>query len=204
MAKKPAKGAKGKTAARKKAAKRGSQKKPGTTRKDATSNSGLQKQYFSRVKQEYHDIDYADKLNPKDRAWLASFMDEDLGARFNHHGKRVYKKKRDVNASYNRNNARNRDQYGIAKATGTAVDVPLDQAYQYWEENYIDPDFESKVLESIDGETKAPILSLDEYAKLKDQMVPEVKDFYVRHYGLQESLENAELMQGEDQGTEEA
>lgn len=150
------------------------------------------------MKQEYHDVDYVDKLNEKDKAWLANFMEEDLGARFNHDGKRIYKRKRDIKASYNRNNARNRDQYGIAKATGKAVDIPADQAYQYWEENYVDVDYEDKLVEGIDKNEAMPILSLDEVHKLKDNLSDDAKKFYAAHYGLEELLQNPELMQSED------
>lgn len=164
--------------------KRGPKKKKGTSRKASTRNSGLKKQYFSRIKQEYHDIDYADQLNEKDKAWLSAFMDEDLGANFTHEGKKVYKKKRDINASYGRNNARNRDQYANSKAAGKTVDISADQAYQYWEENYIDNNFEQKVFDEIEKSKDMKVLTLDEYYKFEDQLTEETKEFYQNLYKL--------------------
>lgn len=169
---------------RKATKKRGPQKKKGATRKSTTKNSGLKKQYFSRIKQEYHDIDYMDKLDDKEKAWLSSFMDEDLGANFTHEGKKIYKKKRDIKESYHRNNARNRDQYANSKAAGKTVDISADQAYQYWEENYIDSNFEQKVFDQIEKGKDIKILTLDEYHKFEEQLTEEVKEFYQNYYKL--------------------
>lgn len=81
-------------------------------------NVGLKKEKFSRIKQEYHDIDYVNKLNPEEKEFLSTFMEEDLGARFNHPKKRLYKEKKDELLSYRRHNARERDTYSRAKAAG--------------------------------------------------------------------------------------
>lgn len=48
-------------------------------------------------------------------------MEEDLGARFKHSGKRKYKKKQDELESYRRNNNRNFDVYSRSKAQGLIV-----------------------------------------------------------------------------------
>jgi len=77
-------------------------------------------------------------------------MEEDLGARFNHNGKKIYKKKTDRRESFNRNNARNRDMYSIAKATGKIDDVSVEDAVQKWENDYQDSSFEDKLIEAID------------------------------------------------------
>lgn len=99
-------------------------KKPAKKKKrDLTSLPGLKKNLFSRIKQEYHDLDYLDKLSDKDKLWLSKFMEEDLGARFNHSGSKVYRKKRDKIESYRRNNQRNRDLYSLLKATGKFNDT---------------------------------------------------------------------------------
>lgn len=80
--------------------------------------AGLNPRKFSRIKQEFHDIDYLDQLNEKELEWLHRFMEEDLGARFNHSGKRIYKKKQDELDSYRRNNQRNFDIYSRGRAQG--------------------------------------------------------------------------------------
>lgn len=122
-------------------------------------------------------------------------MEEDLGARFNHKGKRIYKSKRDTKQSYNRNNARNRDQYGIAKATGKAVDISADQAFQYWEENYHDNHYEDNVVQNIDKPKKEELLSLDEFNKLKDNLTEEAVKFYKEYYKLEQALQDAHHVQ---------
>lgn len=188
MAKKRKKSPAKKTQKRKVAKKRGPKKKRGTTRKDASRHSGLDKKFFSRIKQEYFDIDYIDQLSEKEKEWLSSFMEEDLGARFQHNGKKIYRRKSDARKSYTRNNARNRDQYGIAKATGKAVDVHPDQAFQYWEENYIDNDYEDKLADSIESPKKKALLSLEEYLKFKEknQLSKEAIEFYEEYYKINE------------------
>lgn len=77
-------------------------------------------------------------------------MEEDLGARFNHCGKKIYKKQSKKRESFNRNNARNRDIYSIAKATGKISDVSTEDAVQYWENTYVDNNYEDKMIDIID------------------------------------------------------
>ncbi len=92
-------------------------------KRDLTKTPGLNKNLFSKIKQEFHDIDYADKLNPADSHWLSTFMEEDLGARLNHPNKKIYKKKQDKLECYRRNNKRNWDIYSINKAQGKIAEV---------------------------------------------------------------------------------
>lgn len=81
--------------------------------------AGLNPRKFSKIKQEFHDIDYIDKLSEEEKLWLHKFMEEDLGARFNHSGKKIYRKKVDELESYKRNNRRNFDVYSRNRAAGT-------------------------------------------------------------------------------------
>lgn len=85
---------------------------------------------------------------------MSSFMEEDLGARFNHDSKKIYKKKSKKRDSYNRNNARNRDIYSIAKASGKISDVSTEDAVQYWEETYVDNNYEDQLIDAIDQKNK--------------------------------------------------
>jgi hypothetical protein len=75
-------------------------------------------------------------------------MEEDLGARFNHPDKKIYKKKTQKRGSYSRNNARNRDGYAVARATGKLVysDNPYHLVYE--DETY--DDLEDNIIENID------------------------------------------------------
>jgi hypothetical protein len=74
-------------------------------------------------------------------------MEEDLGARFNHKGKKIYKKVADKRASYRRNNYRNYDIYSRAKAMGNTVDI-LPEQY----EDIVDNNFEDRLIDSIDDQ----------------------------------------------------
>lgn len=94
--------------------------KPKPQKRDV-DQAGLNPKKFSRIKQEFHDIDYADKLSPEDRDYLHRFMEEDLGARMNHDGKKIYRKTKDKRASYQRNNKRNWDVYGLGKVQGKII-----------------------------------------------------------------------------------
>lgn len=78
---------------------------------------GLIKGLTSRVRQEYHDVDeYIDQLNEEELAWLNKFMEEELNASFKNDGTDLNKTKEERKKIYDRNNARNRCQYGIIKA----------------------------------------------------------------------------------------
>ena len=96
------------------------EKKKKTTRKKRSQvkNAALKKQYNSKIRQEYLDYDYLDKLNEEEMAWLNNFTEEHLNANFAHNGEKLiedpeYKKK-----IYNENNARNRCVYSTQRAQG--------------------------------------------------------------------------------------
>ena len=131
--------------------KRGPKKKAGRTRRDAAKYPGLNKSYFSRIKQEYHDIDYVNKLSEEEKEWLSSFMEEDLGARFNHKRKKIYKKVGDKRASYRRNNYRNMDIYSNSKAANRLIDIAPDKAFELWQDRYNDASYEDRLIEGIEG-----------------------------------------------------
>ena len=101
-------------------------KKKISKKREKEQYPGLKKHLFSKIKQEYHDIDYADKLSDKEKLYLSNFMEEFLGARTNHSGKKIHKKlhtKAGRKKIFDANNARNRDSYSNAKARGAIVDV---------------------------------------------------------------------------------
>lgn len=77
-------------------------------------------------------------------------MQEDLGANLRHSGRKKYKTKQDKKDVFDRNNARNRDIYSLAKATGRTVDVPYDVILKSQEDSYVDFDYESELIKKID------------------------------------------------------
>lgn len=90
-------------------------KRPARSR---VKNPGLKKHYHSRIRQEYFDYDYIDKLSEKEKEWLNSFTEEELAANFNHKGKKLNKTKAQKRKKYNENNARNRCIYSNKRAAG--------------------------------------------------------------------------------------
>lgn len=123
-------------------------------KRDSKKNPGLEKHLFSKIKQEYHDIDYIDKLSDEEKNWLSRFTEEDLGANIHHKGAKVYKKlhtKAGRKKIWDRNNQRNRDIYGRAKAAGMTLDldpkfiIEVLQSDNDWADTT-----EDKLIESID------------------------------------------------------
>lgn len=152
----------------KRAAPRSKAKKPNkskrrtkkTKKRDVANFPGLKKHLFSRIKQEYHDIDYIDQLSEKEKMWLSQFMEEDLGARFNHDGKKIYRKDADKKASYRRNNQRNRDWYSLIRATGQFDNEEISKQRLDDMQNLDTTNPEDSIIDAIDGlkELKKPEL----------------------------------------------
>ena len=95
-------------------------KKP--NRRSKTKFPALQPRFNLKTRhEELSDFDYIDKLNEKEKAWLNSFLEEEVNANFKHSGKILNKSKASKRACYNKNNARNRDIYSKAKASGRFV-----------------------------------------------------------------------------------
>jgi len=148
--------------------------------RSTTSYPALQQRFYSKIKQEYFDIDYLDKLDPKALKILNEFMEETLNARFNHPGTKRLKTKAQKKVSMDANNARNRDLYSIIRATGMFSDVPAEQALEDFQtgqyENCAEiPDpYETE-------QTKPELLTEEEYNKLVASGVKftkEVSEFY--------------------------
>ena len=155
-----------------------------TTARATSKHPGLNPKLFSRIKQEFHDIDYAEQLSEKDKDYLSSFMEEKLGARFNHDGKKHHKTKSSKRGIYNENNARQRDTYSLGRATGKMVDIDPEIAVGIWQEKYLNYDFE----ESMIPEKEVPeLLTKREFNKLlKDgaELPFEMMAFYIDYYDI--------------------
>lgn len=83
-----------------------------TTTRGKDKEAGLKPRFFSKAKREIHDIDYADQLtDPKVRKWMNNFMEEWVGARLNHEGKKFHKSRKSRKVVYDANNRRNRDMF---------------------------------------------------------------------------------------------
>lgn len=93
----------------------------------------LNPKYTTKVRKEFHDIDYIDQLSdePKlqpdgsymsEKEWMNKFMEEHLNASFKNNEKDLIKDSEKKKKVYNENNSRNRDLYNISKVNGLLQD----------------------------------------------------------------------------------
>lgn len=94
-------------------------------RRSKIKNASLVKKYNSKLRQEYLDYDYLEQLSEEELEFLNDFTSEWLNASVpsqkNARKARFHKTKKLVKDCTDRNNARNRCMYGLAKA-GHALD----------------------------------------------------------------------------------
>lgn len=130
----------------------------GTPKRKKTKRSqlefpGLVKGATSRIRQEYLDQDYIDQLSPEEKDWLNRFNEEWLGANFKHPGKKIHKGDAARKEIYNRNNARNRDLLGQARAQNKLMNSEVVKEMLEKEEltqNVNPDDIENALIEYID------------------------------------------------------
>lgn len=85
--------------------------------------------------EEINDIDYIGKLDDKTKEWLNNFNEEWINASLNHRGKKFHKTKKERKIIYDKNNARNRDSFTRAKASGTLNYIDEDKSLANGAEN---------------------------------------------------------------------
>lgn len=93
------------------------------TKRSRTKYPGLSKQLYSKIKQEFFDIDYVNKLSEEEKEWLNNFMNGDLGA--NTKDNPVFEDYEEKRKCWKKNNDRNNDVYSIMRATGKLSDVTI-------------------------------------------------------------------------------
>lgn len=127
------------------------------TKRDRYKYPGLMKDATSRIRREYLDQDYINKLSHEEKEWLSNFNEEWLGAKFNHQGEVLHKDKKEKREIYNRNNARNRCILSVAKARNQLVESEDLKSILENEENRrnVNPDnIEDALIEFIDSKKK--------------------------------------------------
>jgi hypothetical protein len=87
-----------------------------TTKRSKAKYPNLEPRLNSRVRQELIEVDYLHKLNEDELEWLNKFNGEYVNASFNRDGSDIDSSDAGRKASYDRNNARNRDLYGLIKS----------------------------------------------------------------------------------------
>lgn len=71
--------------------------------------------YTTKVRREFLDMDYIESLTEAEKEWLNKFTEEYLNASFKNTSKDIHKSKKAKRQLYNKNNAVNRDIYGVGK-----------------------------------------------------------------------------------------
>lgn len=84
-----------------------------------------------KLRNDYADYDYLNKLNPEELKFLKAFHREFVNADFKHKHGRIYDKKYQKQRIYALNNARNRDVFNIKKWTGQLYYIHDDTKYQF-------------------------------------------------------------------------
>jgi len=81
-------------------------------------NAALNSNYTTKVRREFLDFDYIDKLSEKEKEFLNKFVEEEQNASFSKTKKNFNKTKEAQRKIYTNNNKRNNDVFGVTKATG--------------------------------------------------------------------------------------
>lgn len=98
-------------------------KKPSTpkrkTRRSAAKYPALNPRFYSRLKREFYDIDYIEKLSEQEKEWLNAFLEVELNASFTNSEKKVVRNtKANRKRVYRNNYTRMTDIHGIMKSRG--------------------------------------------------------------------------------------
>jgi len=127
-------------------------KKPKTKRaskRSKTKYPGLSKALYSKIKQEFFDIDYVAQLSEEEKEWLNHFMNGDLGA--NTKDNPVFEDYEEKRKCWKKNNDRNNDVYSVMRATGRLTDAAIMPTEVV--------DFESELIDYIDEGLKIKKIS---------------------------------------------
>jgi hypothetical protein len=160
-------------------------------KRDIAAVPGLDKTLFSKVKQEYHDIDYSSVLSSKEKKWASQFMEEYLGANLKESSlvdkygeKAMHKSAEQRKDCFDRNNQRNRDIYSRNRAIGKLTSITDPDILTKLDELYMNESYEDELIDKLgEPETDEPrLLSFPEYLDLRDRLVPKIRKFYDIYY----------------------
>lgn len=132
------------------------------TKRSQTKNPNLKKNLNSRVRQEYIDMDYVDKLDEKQKEFLNKFTGEFYGGAFDKNENDEYtddnlmKTDAERKEMWNNNNARNRCLYGkIKNKVGNTHLLNFEKVKNMVEDEFaknLDPDtIEDAIIDFIDS-----------------------------------------------------
>ena len=128
------------------------------TKRSKVENPALNKQYNSKIRNEYLDYDYIDKLSEEEKKWLNDFTEEYLNASVGSQKEafknRFHNTPEMVKDCTDRNNSRNRCVYSKAVATETILRYDYNTIHELIEEkeNKVNPEYmEDALIEFIDS-----------------------------------------------------
>lgn len=141
-----------------------------TNKRKRSKFPALNKNLNLKIRHEFTDYDYVDKLSPKEKEFLNSFTEEYYNANFKHEGKRVHKKKLATRIikttkkekiydvyekdSYDRNNKRNNDVQGINKMNSTLKEFdPKNKELHIGKRSTVVNETEDALIEVLDEDT---------------------------------------------------
>ncbi len=101
------------------------------TRRDQIKYPAFDLAYSPKIRRELIDMDYLDQLSGEEKEWVHKFIEEYVGADLDYKNlkKNLHNTKKLKKDCTDRNNARNRDMLGFAKANGLTVSD--DQLYDH-------------------------------------------------------------------------
>lgn len=100
-------------------------------RRDQIKYAGLDPLYAPKIRRELLDIDYFDQLTEEEKEWMNKFLEEYVGADldFKNLKNNLHNTKKLKKDCTDRNNSRNRDMFGFAKANNRMVTEDQIQDY---------------------------------------------------------------------------
>jgi hypothetical protein len=128
------------------------QKAKKSSARSKVKNAALNPNYSPRIRREYLDFDYLDQLSDKDKEFLNKFVEEELNASFKKRGN-LNKTKAERREVYSANNQRNRDAFGIGKATNRLILTGESVPYAEGNEKSAH-DYEDALIDFIDSKDK--------------------------------------------------
>lgn len=148
----------------------------------------------TKVRGEFIDYDYADKLDPENTAYLAKFNNEYYGAAISKRkdGKvkagHLHKDLKQVKDIYDSNNRRNNDVLGVSKANRLINDIDAEiKNNDGWYVNNTALE-EDALNEGIDSQEQE-FLTREEYEKVKENLTIEMQFFYEAYFSENMELE---------------
>lgn len=142
----------------------------------------------TKVRMEFIDYDYKEKLDPESFEYLAKFNNEYYGAAISKtksgkvRAKHLHKNLAQVKEIYDDNNRRNNDVLGVTKANALLFDIETELTKNdgWWVKD--SENTENAIISEIDTEEN-DILSYEEYQDVKHNLTIEMQFYYESIYG---------------------